>query len=159
VGVQGWTEGLLKELKARQAHGEEWGWGGGDDKEQHGRRGHSNHGGEGVRGREADGSEAHVQGRGLPQALPLDVYEMYMRAESERCEMRQQRDACLDAIHALKSHPCSALKMGQDGEAAAENRSDGDSRGMGASTPLAREGGFDACWSDSSRNSSDCGDV
>lgn len=157
--MQGWTEGLLKELKARQAHGEEWGGGCDDDKEHDGRRGHSDHSGEGVRDREADGSEAHVQGRSLPQALPLDVYEMYMRAESERCEMRQQRDACLDAMHALKSHPCSALKMGQGGEAAAGNKSEGDGRGVGASAPLVRGGGFDACWSDSSRNSSDCGDM
>lgn len=113
-------------------------------------------GGKRSEGRTGDESKAVVdaeagvkRGQEGGLAVPLDVFEMYMRAESERREMRQERDACLEQLRALKMTP-QHLAGGKwdDGKAA-------------ASSPVqpacaAHEAGGDACWSDSSTNSSDC---
>jgi len=44
--------------------------------------------------------DEEVGGRGV--TVPVDVYSMYMTAESEKVEMRQERDRCMDQIAELK---------------------------------------------------------
>ena len=117
-------------------------------------------GGKRSEGWTGDGSKAVVdaeagveRGRegGLAVQVPLslDVYEMYMRAESERREMRQERDACLEQLRALEMTP-QHLAGGKwdDGKAAASWLAPGCAAHEAASRG-------DACWSDSSTNSSD----
>jgi hypothetical protein len=153
----------LKELKARKEHDDDGGnfeGGGGGGRGEAAGPGHDAQ--DRVRGADRGAAtttrqasrDAKVPGSepagGAPRGVlvPMDVYEMYMVAESERHEMRQQRDACLEEIHALRS----ALG-GKPAAASLELRAPADM------APCAASEDDDACWSASSQNSSDCGEV